>query len=125
MLKTHYVAKVYLTGIRMESPPPSPEEGEEPRRDPLHWRLTIECRTKVKTESSKAASSSKSHKKGESSKSHGHGHGHGHGHSSKSKATKDKADDKPKIIFIAVDTKLFPSDIVANGGKSNVPAQML
>lgn len=99
MLKTHYLSKIHLTGIKV----PFMDTDLHSTRYPMHWRITAECRFKDKDKK-------KEHKtKAIDSKSKAHG--------------SKKAEEKPKVVFIAIDLETKRNDIMEYDGK--IPAQML
>lgn len=128
MLKTHYVSKVHLTGIKVESQPPD----EKTNRYLMHWRITVECIPEDKPEPTKGATGSKT-KKGKSSKtidSKPKAQDSKAKESTKATGSKSKAQDstkekeKQKNIFIVVEADVSLNDI-EKYGRQDIPAQMM
>lgn len=96
MLKSYYVSKIHLTGIKCHP------LDKKVKRYPMHWRITAECKPVKIVEPPGGPKMQK--KDGKSTAT-----------DSKSKATKaktkaqdaTKAKKKQKKVFIAIDTKVF------------------
>lgn len=111
MLKMHFVHSVHLTGIRMQYYP-------NRQLHSLHWRITVECRTK-NVEQSKGTIEPKDKKKGKSSSK---------ATDSKSKPNaqgSSKAKGKQESIFIVVNTIPIEEYESKNLNKSDVPTEMV
>lgn len=106
MLKTHYVSKLHLTGIKVAS------SSTKPWR--MSWRITAECKPNDKTEQAKETVGSSKKTKASGSK--------------KATSSKAKAQDSTKAKgkqFIAIDFEVSQEDVDWYSGREFVPVQMM
>lgn len=109
MLKMHFVHSVHLTGIRMQFYP-------NRQLNSLHWRLTVECRTKNVEQGTiepKDKKKAKSSSKATDSKSKPNAQG------------SSKAKGKQESIFIVINTIPIEEYEAKNLNKSDVPTEMV